>query len=244
MVKSTGSLLSDHIARDILQEISEGVYRNRRRLPTERDMAVQMNVSRTVIRDALSMLENEGFISRKQGLGTIINRHVVDVPTRMDLELEFLDMVRDIGKEPAITILSIRNEPADAVKAGKLGIHEGDELLVVERVVSADGENAIYCCDYISKALILDDSYVEEELHRPIFYFLEKYCQTSVYMDMTEVNAVAADEKFADIFDIEVGAPILHMDEIGYNFIGDPVIYSDESYKEGTFHHYVLRKKI
>lgn len=244
MIENTGSLLSDHVARNILEEMRFGVYRNRRRLPTERNMADRMNVSRTVIRDALSLLESEGFISRKQGIGTIINWHVLHVVTRMDLEIEFLDMVRHIGKEPGISRLIVREKAADKRQADCLGVKEGDDLLIVDRAISADGENVIYCSDYISKSLIIDNSYTEADLHEPIFHFLEKFCDSRVYMDLTEVKAVAAEKWLAEIFEIETGDPIMHMDEVGYNFSGDPVIYSDEYYKSGIFSHTVLRKKI
>ncbi len=50
------------------------------------------------MRDCLSTLEREGFISRKHGIErTIINQHVLDVKVRLDLEEEFLDMIRSAG---------------------------------------------------------------------------------------------------------------------------------------------------
>lgn len=244
MAKYNMKLLSDEVARKILKELRFGVFRNNRYLPTERDMAIRMNVSRTVIRDALSILEGEGFVSRKQGFGTIINLHVLKIPTRMDLEVEFMDMVSDIGKKPDIALFKVREEYADEIKANNLGVVEGNKLLAIERTVSADGANVIYCTDYISKSLIIDNNYTKTDLRKPIFYFLEKFCNSSVYMDLTEVKAILADEHLANIFNIKVGEPVMHMDEIGYNFIGDPVLYSSEYYKEGIFNHTVLRKKI
>ena len=86
--------LSVRIMHRILQEIKTGIYQNLSRLPPEVEIAETLGVSRTVVRDSLSILEREGFVTRKHGLGTIINRHVLSVVTRIDLEKEFLVMLR------------------------------------------------------------------------------------------------------------------------------------------------------
>ena len=46
-------------------------------------------MSRTVVRDALSELEREGYIERVRGIGTVINRNVVTLRRRMDQKFEF-----------------------------------------------------------------------------------------------------------------------------------------------------------
>ena len=50
----------------------------------ELTLAKEMGVSRTLIRDCLSALEREGFISRKHGVGTIVNPHILNATTRME----------------------------------------------------------------------------------------------------------------------------------------------------------------
>ena len=63
-------------------------------------------------------------------------------------------------------------------------------------------------------------------------------------MDLTEVRAVASDETLSGIFKIDQGTPVLYMDEVGYNFRGEPVLMSKEYYMDGILQHKVLRKKI
>lgn len=61
--------LYQKIGRDIRQQIVEGVYAVGSRLPAERDIAEQLNVSRTIVREALIMLELEGLIEVRKGSG-------------------------------------------------------------------------------------------------------------------------------------------------------------------------------
>lgn len=236
--------LSEVTTQRILHEIKYGTYKNESRLPPEVEIAAHLGVSRTIIRDSLSTLEREGFISRKHGVGTIINRHVLSVVTRMDLEEEFFDMITNTGRKAGLQSVRISHGPADYKMAAKLKIEPGTELIHVTRVVTADWLPAIYCVDSFAKSLVVDDGYTEENLGEPIFDFLKKYCDTEVYMDLTEVKAIAAEGDVAVCFGIAYGTPLLFMDEVGYNFKGEPVLHSSEYYNNGIITHMVLRKKI
>lgn len=54
------------------QELINGVYSIGERLPPERDLAERMNVSRTVVREAIIMLELENLVSVRKGSGVYV----------------------------------------------------------------------------------------------------------------------------------------------------------------------------
>lgn len=236
--------LSKIYTQKILEEIKDGIYANSTRLPSETEIAEYFNISRTLVRDCLSKIEREGFISRKHGVGTIVNKHVLEIKTRIDLEQEFLEMVRTTNRNPSLIFVVHGKTIADEEISKNLKIKVGESILFSERLVAADGEPAIYCIDYISEKCVRDKNYDINILDEPIFIFLEKYCNTEVFMDLSEIKAIIADIKLSDIFHIEVGKPILFMNEVGYSLYGQPVLYSKEYYKEGMFNHTILRKKI
>lgn len=236
--------LSEQITQRLLLEIRSGIYSHDKRLPPEVEISDYLGVSRTVIRDCLAVLEREGFISRKHGVGTIINRHVINVKTRMDLEQEFLEMIESTGQRAAITYTDIQETVAGKEIAEKLNIKENDPIFQVVRLITADDKPAIYCIDHIAKKLLKEADYDVEELKKPIFHFLNKYCNVEVYLDLTEVRAVQASKTVAGFFNIAEGYPVLYMDEVGYAFKGQPVLYSQEYYMDGILKHMMLRKKI
>lgn len=61
--------LYQKIGRDIRQQIVDGEYPVGSRLPAERDIAETLTVSRTIVREALIMLELEGLIEVRKGSG-------------------------------------------------------------------------------------------------------------------------------------------------------------------------------
>jgi len=80
--------LYQKIANHFKSDIASGVYKVGDMLPAERVIAEQMEVSRTVIREAMIMLEVEGYVEVRKGSGIrVIN---VDVETVVpDISLAF-----------------------------------------------------------------------------------------------------------------------------------------------------------
>ena len=231
------------IRAQLLADMRTGEYAHCERLPRESVLCVKLGISRTQLRDILASLEREGFITRRHGVGTIINRHVLNVHTRMDIEVEFLDMIRQNGFTPGVEAIRSWEEAADEKTAAQLQLPEGTPMLRVSRLCTADGRPAIYCEDVIEKALIRED-YTEKYLKQPIFHFLQRCCGIYPYLDLTDLRAVPADEKLAEILQLPVGAPLLYMEEVDFDIDGKPVFCSAEYFADGIFHHTVMRKKL
>jgi GntR family uxuAB operon transcriptional repressor len=60
------------------QELTEGNYQIGQRLPPERDIAERLNVSRTVVREAIIMLELDNLVDVKKGSGV----YVLNIPNK------------------------------------------------------------------------------------------------------------------------------------------------------------------
>ncbi|GGD22496.1 transcriptional regulator ExuR [Franconibacter pulveris 1160] len=61
--------LYQQLAAELKQRIEDGVYQVGEKLPAERFIADEKNVSRTVVREAIIMLEVEGYVEVRKGSG-------------------------------------------------------------------------------------------------------------------------------------------------------------------------------
>lgn len=241
--------MSDHPAQSktiraqLLSAMKDGEYAGCERLPRESVLAEKMGISRTQLRDILASLEREGFITRRHGVGTIINRHVLNVQTRMDIEVEFMDMIRESGRNPAVAYVRVGDGTADERICKALHLHKDAPVIRVARLVTADGIPAIYCEDVIPQELVHGSATVRD-YKLPIFHFLQEFCGVSAYLDLTDVRPTMADERLAEIFQVPLGTPLLNMDEVDYDIDGNPVFCSDEYYVDGIIRHTVMRKKL
>lgn len=227
----------------LLSAMTEGEYANCDRLPRESILSEKLGISRTQLRDILAALEREGFITRRHGVGTLINHYVLNAQTRMDIEVEFLDMIRQSGFTPAVASVQVSEGAADARIASQLQVEAGAPIIRVARLCTADEKPAIYCEDVIAKSLIKSE-YTIKDLQFPIFHFLQQFCGVSAYQDLTDLKPIVADSVLSELLQIPVGSPLLFMDEVDYDIDGNPVFCSKEYFADGIFRHTVLRKKL
>ncbi|MTI71330.1 MAG: FadR family transcriptional regulator [Firmicutes bacterium] len=66
----------EHVIEQIQNMIIDGVLKQGDRLPSERELASQLNVSRTSIREALRSLQIIGLIESRQGEGNFIKENI------------------------------------------------------------------------------------------------------------------------------------------------------------------------
>ena len=94
---SSPPTLTDTVAKRLLAEIQEGRAQPGDKLPTETALAEQFGVSRTVIREAVSRLRQDGIVEARQGSGVFVTGATGNRALRIDAaELRSLDAVLHI----------------------------------------------------------------------------------------------------------------------------------------------------
>jgi len=233
----------ENLRRKLIHEMKAGVFADCKRLPRETALSEMLGISRTQLRDVLSSLEQEGYITRKIGVGTIINHHVFKVKNRMDIETEFLDIIRNNGYEAGMECVTATEEKADVEIAQKLQLPEGTVIMRVTRICTANGKPALYCEDVFAKEFIQRE-YTLRDLEPPIFVFLKKFCDKEAYMDLTQIHAAIADARLAAVLQIEEGVPIMNMEETDYDLEGNVIFCSKQYFIDELFEQTVMRKKL
>src|SRR5687768_9555737 len=72
------------VYRALLRSIRDGLMVPGAKLPNERELAQQLNTSRTAVRSALAMMERQGLVLRRVGSGTYLTDDADLVFDRMD----------------------------------------------------------------------------------------------------------------------------------------------------------------
>ena len=108
------------------------------KLPTERALAEHLRISRATLRQALSRLEQDGLIMRRQGNGTFVGEPRIehDLHQLRGFTSEFTAR----GRRVESAVLSLRTAPTPARLAVTLGVgREQDAVVELRRVRSLDG---------------------------------------------------------------------------------------------------------
>src|SRR6201996_3286652 len=102
--------------------------------PTERDLALRMQTSRTTVRQALGELVVEGRLVRRQGSGTFVAEPKITWPLYL---ASFTEQVEASGFKPSAEVLATHRIPASAELARQLELPARAPVYKVERLRSA-----------------------------------------------------------------------------------------------------------
>jgi DNA-binding FadR family transcriptional regulator len=121
------------VADNILMSATHTGLRNGNRLPTERELAQALRLSRTTIRNAMALLESEGVVSREVGRGTFLRR---DPDSVLGVE---------VGPSLALATSVVGNvSPADVMSA-RLLIEPAALAATVENATASDFDEIERC---------------------------------------------------------------------------------------------------
>lgn len=138
----SGDRLYQRLARVLYEQMSSGRYAVGDRLPAERELSVEYNVSRPAVREALIALEVQGFIEVRIGSGAFVKRlpgDSEDSPAFAITAFELTEarMVFE-GEAAALAAIHITDEELAELKT--LVDRIGEENLLPEVTEDADRE--------------------------------------------------------------------------------------------------------
>lgn len=96
----------------LIREINAGHWREGERLPVEAELATELSVAVGTLRKALTLLEEQGMLERRQGSGTYVKRPPAEAVYQL-FRLELLEG----GGTPHAQTLSVRRETNAEVAA-------------------------------------------------------------------------------------------------------------------------------
>ncbi len=211
------------------------------RIPSETDLANQLQVSRTTIRDALSRLENEGAIYRKQGSGTFVNEPGLQIKSRLEEIWSYEDVIQAHGYTPATRILSLETEAAGEEMAAGLNIGTADELLVVQKLFLADDQPVILAYNRIPLSLI-EKSYQPDDFRVPVYEFLWRYGRQHLTYYLSEIVPAIASDKLAATLHIQPNTALISFSEIGYNTDNKPILQATSCFRDDLLRLRLIRR--
>lgn len=109
-------------------------------LPSERELADQLEISRVTVRKALDELVADGLVTRRRGSGTYVAEPPQRVAQSLSRLYSFSEDMRARGRDPGTTWLCREIAAANTEEARRLCIEPGESVARLHRLRFADGE--------------------------------------------------------------------------------------------------------
>jgi len=207
----------------LLDRIAAGELRGGQRLGAERGLAADLGVSRSTLRQALSVLERDGVVRRVPGRG---GGTFVTPPVDRDLSriVGLPSLLREQGFVAGTRLISAAVVDADPRCARALGLRPGALVLSVVRIRLADGtplslEHARLPADRFPGLLELALGGSLYDLLRSRFGVVPAEAEE-------RIDVRPADAEQAAILEVEPGAPLLVVTRTAWDAAGQAMEHS------------------
>jgi len=193
------------VREQLADEIERGGRSAGSRLPPERALAEHFRVSRVTLRRALDELARAGLVARS-GAGWVVASPAIGEPP--NALMSFSEMAASRGLTAGGRVLERDQRPATIDEAEALGLAPGASLFELERLRSMDGVPILIDRTRIPLSLApgLDDVDLEET---SLYEVLERRYGMRPTRARFAVEAIAADERRAELLGLEPGQPLL-----------------------------------
>ncbi|MFP5113789.1 GntR family transcriptional regulator [Bacillaceae bacterium C204] len=198
----------------ILDEIESGKLKQGDKLPSERELAEQFQISRMTARHTLSMLEREGVVERRVGSGTFINNKKIE----MDFVTfnSFTKNMLNKGLIPSTQILSIQKMEATANLAQKLKLAQGDMMFAIKRLRLVNETPIAIEESFLSEKLCpgLNDMITEND---SLYELLEREYGIVLVMAKEYMQVTVSDESESKLLKIRSESPCIFQEAVAFD---------------------------
>ncbi len=221
--------------------LRSGNYAPGDRLPSEIELSQQWGISRPTLREALRLLEEEGMIVRRHGVGTF-----VAAPQPMiDAGLEVLESIDRMAERRGLTTqmqdLAISERTAGDWECEQLGLARDSAVTVITRAIAANGQPVAYLADIVPQAYLRRTDLDAEFAGSVLDLFLQREWPVLSH-SRTELAAEAAGPELARHLHVQPAAPLLKLTAQLYAAGGQVVDYSTSYFVPGFFRFHVVRR--
>ena len=234
--------LSTQTQQYLLDLIEHGTYEPGEQLPSEKELSVQLGISRSTLREALLNLEQEGIVIRRHGVGTFV---APGYEQRLESGLERLESILELaarqGLEVRIEHLEVRQLGADVQLAEKLQVPGGTELTSVRRVICVDKTPIAYMADFVLSSILPPDE-VDEGFNGSVLDLLKEKQLAEITQVMAHIVAITADRALGEKLKVKRGQPLLLMEETVFAGGGEIVEFSRNYFIPDHFQFHVIRR--
>ena len=230
--------------------LQEGTLKPGTQLPPEPEMAKALGVSRMTLRQALNILEREGTIVRRQGVGTFLTAQPL-LPNRLDLNLGVTENIKSMGLEPGVSDITVEIIWADEQLAGHLDLPEETQLLDLQRIRTANGKPVVVTRDLFPIEFLQQarDKVTLEEfsdlIHREpsLYVIFETHLGLIVDYGVARIRPLAADAHLARQLGVAEDSALMYMEQIDYDSDGRPLLISYEYHVPDVYEFTIYRKR-
>ena len=228
--------------RDLMRNtILSGQFRPGDRLPTEAAFATEYGVSRSSVREAMKLLEQEGHVVVHPGHGRLVSPGIkLESSASITLLRSMTDCLTSLGYVVSSRILSVGVRAPTDEETQALDLSRHDKVVYVERFRLGNGEPLVYTQSTFGERML--PTRVEETDWGGSFMALFESWGVQFVSAVADIQAVNLPKAVARQEGIPVGTPWMLITETSYDEKVRPILFSREYMRGDVRSYHVLQR--
>lgn len=202
--------VSDYLRNKVYSE----EWGKEEKIPSENQIMMELGVSRGTVKKAVNLLVGEGLLQQIQGKGTYVTKNKISYPLQSGL-VSFAESLESQKLNYTTKVITSELRKATNEIASRLRMNVGEDYLYMKRIRSVDDEKIMLIENRLNinvcKGLEKHD-YNKESL----FSVIEEITGKKIVYSESRYAARVVGEERAKILEVDVNAPILHLEQIVY----------------------------
>ncbi|BBA92002.1 MULTISPECIES: UTRA domain-containing protein [Streptococcus] len=217
------------VYQDIKQKIQDQIWPAGQTLPTENELMDIYTYSKDTIRKALSLLEMDGYIQKRQGKSSIVMEHGL-------MKEQYLSEIKTVGElnkqsqhqiQTTLTSLYIVQGQEDLMATFE--VDDRVDFYRISRIRTIDGERLEYEISYFDRRIV---SYLSKEIaESSIYRYLEEELKLTISHSRREISFRFANEEERQLMDLGNYDMVVVVTSVTYLSNGQPFQYGTISYR-------------
>ena len=144
--------LAHRLKDDILELIADESMQPGDQLPTEPELSERLSASRSTVREALKLLEQDGLVNAIQGRGRFLSAlGSMSIERPVTIYESITEMLEGLGYAVTNVVLSVTEDVADEHVAHELGLEPGDPVIRLVRLRLGNDEPMVFSINVIRR---------------------------------------------------------------------------------------------
>lgn len=225
------------IAKELEEKILNNTYKKNERLPAERVLAEEYNVTRVTIRNAIDYLVLKGFLEKRVGSGNYIKKNTLNL--NISEQLSFSEKSHFLNQTPRTDVIEFKEIKGDdkLKKIFNCGIDES--FFFVKRVRYLDDIPVNLEHTYLPKKLFPNLS--KEIMQGSKYDFVEK--TLSIKESYNKITPLLPDKELIKLFNLTTSEPIFYKTSIGISKNETPFEYSELYFNPNIYEFTFISKR-
>ncbi|MGG1677893.1 GntR family transcriptional regulator [Neobacillus sp. NRS-1170] len=208
------------------------------KIPTELELSEEYKISRITVRKAIVELVEEGYLVKRQGKGTFVNKRKIE--RKIVHFLSFSDACKANGLTASSKVIKKEIIQPTSKDQTMLQLEDGDALLFIQRVRYAGDSPIMIENNYFSYKEY--HSLLNENLDGSIYKILEeKLGVKPAGSSELSLEIVRAGDEEMGLLNISSGEPLFFMDTTVTDESGQPV-HRGKQYILGDSYKFILKQ--